>query len=64
MLCRTPTKEKRYEILRRSAGGGGVFDTESGGKLTIPRANLNDIATQADNLLQVCITLLMFFYLV
>jgi lipoate-protein ligase A len=53
MLCRTPTKEKRYEILRRSAGGGGVFDTESGGKLTIPSANLNNIATQADNLLEV-----------
>lgn len=51
MLCRTPSKEKRHEILRRSAGGGGIFDTESGGKLTIPKANLNDIATQADNLL-------------
>lgn len=51
MLCQTPTKEKRHEVLRRSAGGGGVFDTESGGKLTIPNANLNDVAIQADNLL-------------
>lgn len=51
MLCQTPVKEKRHEILRRSAGGGGTFDTESGGKLTIPKANLNDISTQADNFL-------------
>ncbi|KAH7445081.1 hypothetical protein KP509_02G105600 [Ceratopteris richardii] len=50
LLCRTPTKEKRTEILRRSAGGGGVFDTESGGKLTIPFSNLMNISTQADNL--------------
>ncbi|KAI5064083.1 hypothetical protein GOP47_0020753 [Adiantum capillus-veneris] len=51
LLCRTPTKEKRTEILRRSAGGGGVFDTESGGKLTIPFSNLVNISTQADNVL-------------
>ncbi|MCO5611998.1 hypothetical protein L7F22_066259 [Adiantum nelumboides] len=51
LLCRTPTKEKRTEILRRSAGGGGVFDTESGGKLSIPFSNLVNISTQADNLL-------------
>lgn len=53
MLCRTPTKEKRIEILRRAAGGGGVFDTESGGKLTIPHANLLNVSTQADNILAV-----------
>lgn len=51
MLCRTPTKEKRIEILRRAAGGGGVFDTDSGGKLTIPHANLRNVSTQADNIL-------------
>ncbi|KAI5064088.1 hypothetical protein GOP47_0020758 [Adiantum capillus-veneris] len=37
--------------MSKSAGGGGVFDTESGGKLTIPFSNLVNISTQADNVL-------------
>ncbi|KAJ7543271.1 hypothetical protein O6H91_09G031500 [Diphasiastrum complanatum] len=51
MLCTTSSKEHRQTILRNSAGGGGTFGTESGGKLLIPGANLNEIANQADDIL-------------
>lgn len=53
LLCRTPKKESRHELLRRVAAGGGVFKSENGTKLHIPGANLNDIANQADDLLEV-----------
>ncbi|XP_021907430.1 protein PEP-RELATED DEVELOPMENT ARRESTED 1, chloroplastic [Carica papaya] len=52
LLCRTPKKESRHELLRRVAAGGGVFKSENGTKLHIPGANLNDIANQADDLLE------------
>lgn len=55
MLCRTPQKDSRHELLRRVAAGGGVFKSGSGKeiKLHLPGANLNDIANQADDLLEV-----------
>jgi hypothetical protein len=53
LLCRTPNKESRHELLRRVAAGGGVFKSENGTKVHIPGANLNDIANQADDLLEV-----------
>ncbi|KAK4781732.1 hypothetical protein SAY86_015834 [Trapa natans] len=52
LLCRTPQKESRHELLRRVAAGGGVFKGENGTKVHIPGANLNDIANQADDLLE------------
>nr|GLL19645.1 uncharacterized protein LOC109173744 [Ipomoea trifida] len=52
LLCRTPKKESRHELLRRVAAGGGVFKSENGTKVHLPRANLNDIANQADDLLE------------
>ncbi|XP_028777560.1 protein PEP-RELATED DEVELOPMENT ARRESTED 1, chloroplastic-like [Neltuma alba] len=52
LLCRTPEKESRYELLRRVAAGGGVFKGENDAKIHIPKANLNDIANQADDLLE------------
>ncbi|AED95674.1 unnamed protein product [Arabidopsis thaliana] len=52
LLCRTPKKESRHELLRRVAAGGGAFESENGTKLHIPGANLNDIANQADDLLE------------
>ncbi|KAL4192842.1 hypothetical protein AMTRI_Chr06g196250 [Amborella trichopoda] len=52
LLCRTPKKDSRYELLRRVAGGGGVFKGENGAKVQLPKANLNDIANQADDLLE------------
>ncbi|XP_052170695.1 protein PEP-RELATED DEVELOPMENT ARRESTED 1, chloroplastic isoform X3 [Diospyros lotus] len=52
LLCRTPQKESRYELLRRVAAGGGVFQGEKGTKVHLPGANLNDIANQADDLLE------------
>lgn len=52
LLCRTPKKESRHELLRRVAAGGGVFKSENGTKVHIPGANLNDIANQADDLLE------------
>ncbi|OWM62746.1 protein PEP-RELATED DEVELOPMENT ARRESTED 1, chloroplastic [Punica granatum] len=52
LLCRTPQKESRHELLRRVAAGGGVFKVENGSKVHIPGANLNDIANQADDLLE------------
>lgn len=55
LLCRTPQKESRQELLRRVAGGGGVFKNKSGTKVHIPGANLNEIANQADDLLEVAI---------
>ncbi|XP_068649015.1 protein PEP-RELATED DEVELOPMENT ARRESTED 1, chloroplastic [Aristolochia californica] len=52
LLCRTPKKESRHELLRRVAAGGGVFTGENGAKVQLPGANLNDIANQADDLLE------------
>ncbi|XP_056158242.1 protein PEP-RELATED DEVELOPMENT ARRESTED 1, chloroplastic isoform X2 [Syzygium oleosum] len=52
LLCRTPQKESRHELLRRVAAGGGAFKGEDGTKVHIPGANLNDIANQADDLLE------------
>ncbi|KAM7262880.1 hypothetical protein ACFE04_000563 [Oxalis oulophora] len=52
LLCRTPAKESRHELLRRVASGGGVFKNDNGTKVHIPSANLNDIANQADDLLE------------
>lgn len=53
LLCRTPLKESRHELLRRVAAGGGVFKGENDVKVQLPGANLNDIANQADDLLEV-----------
>lgn len=53
LLCRTPQKESRHELLRRVAAGGGVFNSKDGTKVHIPAANLNEIANQADDLLEV-----------
>ncbi|XP_009798717.1 protein PEP-RELATED DEVELOPMENT ARRESTED 1, chloroplastic-like [Nicotiana sylvestris] len=52
LLCRTPQKESRHELLRRVAAGGGVFQSENGTKVHLPGANLNDIANQADDILE------------
>ncbi|KAL8531106.1 hypothetical protein ACS0TY_007933 [Phlomoides rotata] len=52
LLCRTPLKESRQELLRRVAAGGGVFQGENGTKVHLPGANLNDIANQADDILE------------
>uniref|UniRef100_A0A2P2KPX0 Uncharacterized protein n=1 Tax=Rhizophora mucronata TaxID=61149 RepID=A0A2P2KPX0_RHIMU len=52
LLCRTPHKESRHELLRRVAAGGGAFQGKEGTKVHIPGANLNDIANQADDLLE------------
>ncbi|PIA35858.1 hypothetical protein AQUCO_03400032v1 [Aquilegia coerulea] len=52
LLCRTPEKESRHELLRRVAAGGGEFGSEKGTKVQLPAANLNDIANQADDLLE------------
>ncbi|KAL5702936.1 Protein PEP-RELATED DEVELOPMENT ARRESTED 1 [Ranunculus cassubicifolius] len=52
LLCRTPEKESRHELLRRVAAGGGVFGGEKTPKVQLPAANLNDIANQADDLLE------------
>lgn len=52
LLCRTPRKESRQELLRRVAAGGGAFENEHGAKVHLPGANLNDIANQADDLLE------------
>ncbi|KAI3749722.1 hypothetical protein L2E82_20338 [Cichorium intybus] len=52
LLCRTPQKESRHELLRRVAAGGGAFESENGAKVHLPGANLNDIANQADDLLE------------
>lgn len=35
------------------AAGGGAFESENGAKVHLPGANLNDIANQADDLLEV-----------
>lgn len=55
LLCRTPKKESRQELLRRVAAGGGVFQSKDGTKVHLPAANLNDIANQADDILEVLI---------
>ncbi|KAJ8748214.1 hypothetical protein K2173_000622 [Erythroxylum novogranatense] len=52
LLCRTPGKDSRHELLRRVAAGGGVFESKDGTKVHIPGTNLNDIANQADDLLE------------
>ncbi|CAK9188565.1 unnamed protein product [Ilex paraguariensis] len=52
LLCRTPQKESRHELLRRVVAGGGVFKSENGTKVHLPGANLNDIANQADDLVE------------
>ncbi|KAL3828956.1 hypothetical protein ACJIZ3_017758 [Penstemon smallii] len=52
LLCRTPQKESRHELLRRVAAGGGVFQSDNGTKIHLPGANLNEIANQADDLLE------------
>ncbi|GMP90209.1 hypothetical protein CsSME_00041442 [Camellia sinensis var. sinensis] len=52
LLCRTPEKESRQELLRRVAAGGGAFKSENGTKIHLPGANLNEIANQADDLLE------------
>ncbi|KAK1266816.1 hypothetical protein QJS04_geneDACA002570 [Acorus gramineus] len=52
LLCRTPEKESRHELLRRVAAGGGVFEGGNGVKVHLPGANLNDIANQADDILE------------
>lgn len=53
LLCRTPLKDSRHELLRRVAGGGGVFQSKNDVKVHVPAANLNEIANQADDLLEV-----------
>lgn len=53
ILCRTKNKDARQEVLRRCAGGGGTFDQTGGSKLTLPAANLNDIAKQANDIISV-----------
>lgn len=58
LLCRTPQKESRHELLRRVAAGGGVFKAENGTKVHLPGANLNEIANQADDLLEVGLKLI------
>ncbi|XP_074316224.1 protein PEP-RELATED DEVELOPMENT ARRESTED 1, chloroplastic [Silene latifolia] len=52
LLCRTPQKESRHELLRRVAAGGGEFKGENDTKIHLPGANLLDIANQADDLLE------------
>ncbi|KAK1313539.1 hypothetical protein QJS10_CPA06g00893 [Acorus calamus] len=52
LLCRTPQKESRHELLRRVAAAGGVFEGGNGAKVHLPGANLNDIANQADDILE------------
>jgi hypothetical protein len=53
LLCQTAKKDSRHELLRRVAAGGGVFQSENGLKIHLPAANLNDVANQADDLLEV-----------
>ena len=40
-------------MLRRVAAGGGEFKNNNGTKVHLPGANLNEIANQADDLLEV-----------
>lgn len=58
LLCRTPQKESRHELLRRVAAGGGAFEGKNGTKFHLPGANLNEIANQADDLLEVGLQLI------
>lgn len=51
ILCRTPDKDARLEVLRRCAGGGGTFDQVGGGKIELPAVNLNDVGDQADDII-------------
>ncbi|KAK9684816.1 hypothetical protein RND81_10G234800 [Saponaria officinalis] len=52
LLCRTPQKESRHELMRRVAAGGGEFKGENDTKIHLPGSNLLDIANQADDLLE------------
>lgn len=58
LLCQISQKESRHELLRRVAAGGGVFKAENGTKVHLPGANLNEIANQADDLLEVVLNLI------
>lgn len=53
ILCRTPDKDARQEVLRRCAGGGGTFDKTGGGKVELPAVNLQDVANQAEEVIMV-----------
>ena len=53
ILCRTPDKDARQEVLRRCAGGGGTFDKTGGGKIELPAVNLQDVANQAEEVIRV-----------
>lgn len=44
------------------AAGGGAFESENGAKVHLPGANLNDIANQADDLLEVLELFFGFFF--
>ncbi|GER40650.1 hypothetical protein STAS_17333 [Striga asiatica] len=61
LLCRTPQKESRNELMRRVAAGGGVFEGKDGTKVHLPGSNLNEIANQADDLLEVVLQRCMVF---
>ncbi|CAN0858996.1 Protein PEP-RELATED DEVELOPMENT ARRESTED 1, chloroplastic, partial [Linum grandiflorum] len=52
LLCRTPDKDSRHELLRRVAAGGGAFEGKGDTKVHLPGANLNEIANQADDILE------------
>ena len=43
----------KISYIRFTLTGGGVFENDKGLKCQIPGANLNDIANQADDLLEV-----------
>ena len=53
ILCRTPDKDARQEVLRRCAGGGGTFDKTGGGKIELPAVNLQDVSNQAEEVIMV-----------
>lgn len=61
ILCRTPDKDARLEVLRRCAGGGGTFDQVGGGKIELPAVNLNDVGDQADDIIAVYLNVYSFF---
>lgn len=51
ILCRTPDRDARQEVLRRCAGGGGTFDQVGGGKIELPAVNLSEVGDQADEII-------------
>lgn len=53
ILCRTPDRDARQEVLRRCAGGGGTFDQVGGGKIELPGVNLSEVGDQADEIIAV-----------